>query len=356
MYFLVLSKVIKKSTQEVMFDESWFKASEEVVLKVLQMPSMKMPESRLFVNLINWGRAQVDAGAAAKFFSSGKRIHAIDFAEFSNLWSSSIPLSPEEKFKIYVCITQKSPELLPMCINLVNWEHVQLGDEADVRAKIENCLNHIRFCAMDSVEFANLCSMPIPLSAEEKYKINRQKNSEILPEGFSQSKMIRCIGESISHEWKSLKITNCTLHDLTEPVILTLGVEPLCYLTGVVLYSLTDVNAGKQVHLTCEVFNLDNPFVCIASATFNDCVDKGGCGDLDFPHPVLMKQGSSFNIKVTYSCLGKQLMTAVFQTQRSHSWDTSVPRKKVTVLFELGDELVKPTVDICGLSLAQNLE
>jgi hypothetical protein len=284
-------QIIKVSAKNILSGKLWLQAPEGVVLKILQLPSMPITEKFLFSSLLNWGRAQVK-------------------------------------------------------------------DKLEVRAKIENCLKHIRFCSMDYAEFSNLCCVPIPLTAEEKYKIFlsiTQKNSKHLPEGFSTVKKPRCIEEeSTSYDWISLKSSLCTNNDLlTKPVIVNVTVKPLRYLTGLLIFSLTGVNAGDTVHLSCAVYSSEHPKICIASATFNDVVPKGSRGELYFDWPVLMKMGISYRIELNYIDMPRLPYTYEYLSKStSYSWYESDPKEKVTVLFAL-NKPVKPITDICGLIMAK---
>jgi hypothetical protein len=286
-------QIIKVSANNVLSGKFWLQAPEGVVLKILQLPSMPITEKFLFSSLVNWGRAQVK-------------------------------------------------------------------DELEVRAKIENCLKFIRFCSMDYAEFSNLCCKPIPLTAEEKYKIFlsiTQKNSEHLPEGFSTVKKPRCIEEeSTIYDWTSLK-TSMYANDefLTKPVIVTVTVEPVRYLTGLNLFSLTGINAGDSVHLTCDVYSSEHPKICIVSATFNDVVPEDGRGELYFDWPVLMKMGISYRIELNYKEMRHLSFTCkYFSKSTSYSWFESDPKEKVTVSFAL-NKPVKPITDISGLIMAKRM-
>ena len=110
--------MIQKSTEQVLADKSWLEAPEEVVLKVLQMEAMHITESVLFLYLVKWGRAQVEdeeIGVRAKIDNCLKFIHfcTMECAEFSKLCCQSLPLTAEEKCKIFLSITQRNPEFLP---------------------------------------------------------------------------------------------------------------------------------------------------------------------------------------------------------------------------------------------------
>lgn len=239
-----------------MSDKSWLEASGEVVLKVLQMEQMKISEALLFENLLNWGCAQVKEGE-------------------------------------------------------------------NLRAKIDSCLKLIRFCTMDYTEFSGLCYRPLPLTAKEKYKIFfsiTQKSSKLLPEGFSKVKKPRCMGEVLYYDWISKRSDDyISVDNQIEPVSLTVTVEPEHYLTGLMLDSLTDINVGELVHLTCNVYSSEYPSLCIVSVTFNEIVPEDKDGQLDFPQPVLMKRGISYTIKVTYKHTAER-QSASFLTGTSHSW------------------------------------
>lgn len=178
-------------TGQVLRDESWLKTSEEVVLKVLQMPALIISEGPLYKYLVKWGRAQVER-------------------------------------------------------------------EEEIRAKIENCLKHIRFSTMGSDEFSFWCCDSTCLTDHEKLKIFysiTQNNVELLPEGFSKSKHPRCMENCYQFDWtdNNYAITECTVNNETNHVAVTVSVEPSCYLTGVTLKSLSRINAAEQVHLTCKV-------------------------------------------------------------------------------------------------------
>lgn len=293
---LISTQVIENSTQRVMSDKSWLEAPEEVVLKVLQMESMQITEASLFSNLVKWGRAQVQQ---------------------------------EEK----------------------------------LRLKIKKCLKLIRFCTMDAAEFSSLCCEPIPLSEREKYKILlsiNQKSPDHLPESFCTSEIPRCMGQRSLYSWMDLKSRDCFLDGQSKPCNLTVAVDQERFLTAVKLFCLTSVNAGHQMHLTCDVYSCEHPDLCIASATFDSFVQKDAIGELSLAHPVLMKRGIFYIIKVTYKLETKR-STMIFKTKRAHSVFSSVPlenmysRDKVTIMFAIHDELIAPVNDICGLVLAKNL-
>jgi hypothetical protein len=282
-------QVIEKSTVAVMSDHSWLETTEEVVLRILQMETMNMTESVLFINLVKWGRAQVD-------------------------------------------------------------------NEADVRAKIDNCLKLIHFCTMECAEFSTLCCKPIPLTAEEKCNIFlsiTQRNSKYLPDGFSIFKMARCIQDTLyPYHWEDFKITNINLDSQTEPSILTFTVEPICYLTGVSVFSLTEINVGKQLELDCKVYNSENPTLCLTSATFCGFVETCDIsGELKFCWPVLMKPGTSYTVKITYRHKTK-IPSVVFYNPKSYTWDASNPVNKTTIMF---NDKVKRVVDISGLMVGKNI-
>jgi hypothetical protein len=111
-------QVIEKSTEKVLSDKSWLEAPEEVVLKVLQIKTMQMTEAKLFASLVKWGQAQVkdEADVRAKIDKCLKLIQfcTMDCVEFSTLCCNAIiPLTSEEKHKIFLCISQKNYKFLP---------------------------------------------------------------------------------------------------------------------------------------------------------------------------------------------------------------------------------------------------
>jgi hypothetical protein len=289
-------QVIKTSTTKILLHKSWLEAPEEVVLMVLRIQSMRISEPLLFAQLLNWGRAQVK-------------------------------------------------------------------DEADVRAKINKGLKLIHFCAMDYTEFSRLCRKPVPLTADEMCKIFlsiTQKNSKFLPEGFSKVKTPRCLGRTLLYDWRSLESDDSTIvNSLTDPVVLNVAVETQYYLIGILLHSLTNINAGELVHLTCGIYSSEYPTLRITTATFNGIVHaEESDGDLDFPQPVLMKKGIWYKIKVSYKHTSDR-PAAVFLTDQSYTWKHSDPNnvegKETTVIFALNGESTAPTIDIRGLSMAKNL-
>jgi hypothetical protein len=300
MAFIVvfLLQVIATAAKKVLREKSWLEAPEEVVLKVLKIQSMQISEPLLFAQLLKWGRAQAK-------------------------------------------------------------------NEADVRAKIDKGLKLIRFCVMDYAEFSGLCSRPIPLTKAERYKIFlsiTQKNSKFLPKGFSSERTPRCSLENVyNFDWRHLKsLHDCTvINSETEPVIVSVAVETDHYLTGVMLYCLTEINAGELVHLTCSVYSSEYPNLCILSASFNDTVsDENEEGVLEFEWPVLLKQGIAYKIKVTYEHEADRL-TAVFLTENSFTWTASDPDdiedSDTTVMFSFDGNSTAPTIDVYGLVMARKL-
>ena len=281
-------QVIKSSIKEVMATKSWFEAPEEVVLKILQIDTMEISEPLLFENLVKWGRAQVE-------------------------------------------------------------------DEADVRAKIDKCLKLVRFCSMSCAEFSNLCFKPNPLTAEEKYKIFlsiTQNNTSLLPKRFSNSKKPRL--QRIAVQWIKVNFFKCDVDRQTVPSVLTLKVEPLHYLLGVFLYSLTDINAGELVYLICDVYSSEDLNLCIESANFRGIVQANGNGELLFDRPVLMKKGFSYKFEVTYKHSTK-IQTAAFQKEASGPWVWKVQAVSVIINPNKAVPVDPPIVDISGLILAKNI-
>jgi hypothetical protein len=132
---------------------------------------------------------------------------------------------------------------------------------------------------------------------------------------------------------------------------LDFSIDTVCYLTGLSLHSLTDINAGEQVELTCDVNSSENPSLCLTSATFSGSVQVGSeNGGLEFPWPVLMRPGIFFTTKVTYKHITKR-PTAVFNNSNKFTWDDSQPKEKFTVSF-VG---IKNIIDICGLAVARKI-
>jgi hypothetical protein len=275
-----------------MADKFWVEAPEEVVLRVLGLNSMQISEPSLFVNLLRWG-------------------------------------------------------------------HAQVKDVAQVRAKIDNCLKLIRFCAMDLSEFSGLCCRPLPLTTEEKYKIFlgiSQQNDKHLPEGFSRVMWPRCMGQIFDYNWMPLMEEDEIFVDNTsDPFFLNVAVEPEHHLTGLQLHSLTNINAGELVHLTCSIYSSEYPNLCITTATFNGIVPEENDGELVFPRPVLMKKGIVYSIELTYQHAASRL-TAEFFTGRTYTWDSDSDEEGTIVVFALDDEPVSPILDICGLLMAQKIE
>jgi hypothetical protein len=296
LYFLL--QVIATAAKKVLRHKSWLEAPEEVVLNVLQIHSMPISEPFLFEKLLRWGRAQAQ-------------------------------------------------------------------NEAEVRAKIDKSLKLIRFCVMDYAEFSGLCSRQIPLTNEEKYKIFlsiTQKNAKYLPKGFSPERNPRCsLGNVYNFDWRNLKgLHDCTvINSQSEPVLFNVAVETDHYLAGVMLYSLTEINAGELVHLTCGVYSSEYPKLCILNATFNDTVSAvNEDGVLEFEWPVLLKQGIVYKIKVTYMHEADRL-TAVFLTENSFTWTAFDPNditdKNTTVMFSFDGTATAPTIDVFGLVMARKL-
>jgi hypothetical protein len=238
---------------------------------------------------------------------------------------------------------------------LVLWGRCRVNGAATVRVNIEKGLKLIRFCTMSCAAFSALCCKPAnPLTEEERYKIFlsiTQKNEKLLPEGFSISKNPRCLGEIFIYEWDSFKATDFYIDTITEPFTFTVAFDQNCYLTGVKLVSLNENNAGQSVQLTCSVFSSEHPSLCVASATHTGLVKAGDDGELEFPWPVLMRNGIFFTFKITYKQVLK-IPTAAFHNKRSHFWNTSVPGEKLTVLFANN---VHRIVDVCGLLITKSL-
>jgi BTB And C-terminal Kelch len=283
-------QVIQKSTEQVLSDKSWLEAPEEVVLKVLQTEALHITESVLFSYLVKWGRAQVE------------------------------------------------------------------DEEIGVRAKIDDFLKNIKFCTMECTEFSNLCCQPIPLTLEEKYKIFlgiTQRNPEFLPEGFSKTTKPRCIEGKGTYWWNVFESGKVSVNSRTEPVVLTFSINSTCYFNGLCLRSLSDINAGKQVELTCDVYSSENPSLCLTSATFCGIVQADGIGDedLDFPWPVLMRPGIFFTVKVTYKHTKKR-RTFVFENSADYTWEDSDPIEELTVRFANNIESI---TDISGLCMSRRL-
>lgn len=272
-----------------MSSKTWLEASENVVLTVMQIQSMKMVEPLIFSKLVDWGRAQVK-------------------------------------------------------------------QEEDVRSKINNCLKFIRFGAMSCAAFSNLCCKPIALTAEERYKIFMsitQNDTSLLPEGFSKLRNPRCLAGSYVYNWDSFKSSDFII-ETKAPYTLTVAIEPTCYLTGIRLNSLTDVFAKQEVELKCEVFSPDNPHICIVTLTWKGKVKEGASGDVRFPWPVMLRNGITYTIKVSY----KQAVSApttAYHNKKSFSWSSplsSISKEMVTVHFVNNTQRI---VDIRGLLLAKNM-
>lgn len=297
--FFLATQVIKIKTWQVLRDKSWLKTSEEVVLKVMQMPALNATEDDLYRHLVKWGRAHVE--------------------------------------------------------------------REDLRAKIDNCLKHIRFCTMDEVVFSRWCCDSTCLTDHEKLKIFlsiAQNDVELLPEGFSKSKHPRrCMENSYEFDWTDYRqhaiITECTVNNQTRPVAVTVAVEPSCYLTGVTLKSLTKKNSGEQVHLTCKVWS-ESPCKSLVSATFNGTVqDDAETGCLYFPHPVLMEEGVFYTIRVTYMHTDKRL-SAMFATDGFlrflSGWDVDDNEMSACFTFRRVCGEAKTIVDITGVLLTEGLD
>jgi len=290
-YFIqYILQAIQKSTEQVLSDKSWLEAPEEVVLKVLQTEALHITESVLFLYLVKWGRAQVE------------------------------------------------------------------DDDIGVRAKIDDFFKHIKFCTMECAEFSNLCCQPIPLTLEEKYKIFlsiTQRNPEFLPDGFSKITKPRCIEGEATYWWNIFDSTKVSVNSQTEPVVLTFAINSTCYFTGLRLRSLSDINAGKQVELTCDVYSSENPSLCLTSATFCgivQAISSEGAG-LEFPWPVLMRPGIFFTVKVTYKHTKKR-RTVVFENSVDYTWEDSDPIEELTVRFANNIESI---TDISGLCMSRRL-
>jgi hypothetical protein len=165
--------------------------------------------------------------------------------------------------------------------------------------------------------------------------------------------MPRCILEINFFSLKLLKSGKVTVNFLTEPVVLTFSIATICYLTGLSLHSLSDINAGKQVELTCDVYSSENPSLCLTSATFCGIVQADGRGDedLDFPWPVLMRPGIFFTVKVTYKHTKKR-RTVVFENSDDYTWEDSDPIEELTVRFASNIESI---TDISGLCMSRRL-
>lgn len=239
---------------------------------------------------------------------------------------------------------------------LLKWGLAQVKDKAELRAKIDKCIKLIRFCTMDSTDFSTKCCKSIALNVEEKYKIFlclTQKNAKFLPEGFSKEKTARCQGLSYLYSWKTLKTSIVTVNNEMEPVILNFSIESTSCpnLTGLILHSLTDINAGEEVDLTCEVYSSEHPSLCLTSATFGRIIPAKNSGELYFPWPVLMRPGIPFTVKLTYKHTNK-LSTVAFFNAKTYTWCNDNPNEKVTVMFA-GN--IKRIVDICGLILAKKV-
>lgn len=241
---------------------------------------------------------------------------------------------------------------------LCAWGLAQVSNnKEEARAKVDDCLKFIRFCGMDYAEFSHLCHKDAALNllnSEEKYQIFlsiTQKNSDLLPVGFSKEKNPRFLDRCSEYDWLENKDSDCTVDNL-EPVNLTVTVGKTHYLTGVQLYSLTDINAGKLVHLTCCVYSMENPKLCIISATFNGIVKREGSENLNFDSPVLMKKGICYRITVTY-LHEEELPTAIFVIEDNCMTWSDEEDVEFAVTFYPDNKSGPPIIDICGLKLAE---
>jgi hypothetical protein len=110
--FLDVLQVVRISTRKVLSHISWVEAPEEVVLKVLRLQKMAITERLLFARLVKWGRAQAtnEEEVRAKIDKGLKliRFYTMECSEFSSLCHSSIPLTSEEKYKLFLVIARKS--------------------------------------------------------------------------------------------------------------------------------------------------------------------------------------------------------------------------------------------------------
>jgi hypothetical protein len=234
---------------------------------------------------------------------------------------------------------------------LVKWGRAGTADAAEARAKIDDGLKLIRFCAMSCSSFSTLCCQPLPLSNEEMFKILlsiNQRNTDLLPEGFSVSKWPRSLTTGCRmYIWNSLKATNCTVDSQTAPFTLKVAIDTPCYMTGVVLTSLTGINIGEQVQLTCDVFTPEQTSVPMASATFNNTVKEISKGVLYLSLPVFMHPGIPYSIKLSYQHPAER-PTSMYASKGSFCWN----RLKLSVNLECHNDTI---VDICGLVLGKEV-
>lgn len=266
----VVLQIVKKSTGQVLSDQSWLEAPEEVVLKVLEMNSMRCSEVELIENLLKWGRAQVEdeADLRAKVDNGLKLIRFCTMGkkEFSNL-------------------VRRQPTLLTASEN------------------------------------------------QQIFLTLSERNSDLLPETFSKLKKPRCMRKTGRvYEWKNFQASDWAVgKDKTVPVSLVFTIEPVCYLSGLTLRSLAKNNAGQQVELLCDVYKTKNLDQSLTTATFNGIVEADGRGKLFFPWPVLIHPLNSYTINVCYKHT-TPVPTSTFKRTKSYSW-TDDPNLKVTVVF-----------------------
>jgi hypothetical protein len=280
--------VIENSTLKLLSSKSWLEASEEVVLKVLGMTSLHVTETTLFNYFVEWGRA----GAT---------------------------------------------------------------DDAEARAKIDSGLKLIRFCTMSWTSFSTLCCQPLPLSKEEQLKILlciTQRNAIFLPEGFSISKWPRCIPNRHTYMWNKCNATKCTVDHQTAPFTLKVTMDTPRYLVGLKLTSLTGINVGQKVQLTCEVFNPEQTSVPMASAAFNNTVEENLTGILYMSWPVLMHPGITYSIKLSYQHPTERPTSMYAITEGSFCWHRSDKDKRCSVNVECDNDSI---VDICGFILGKEV-
>ena len=278
--------MIENVTQQVLTNMSWLTASEDVVLTVLGMNSLQINEVTLFRFLVQWGRARAT-------------------------------------------------------------------EDAEARAIIAEGLKLIRFCAMSCSSFSTLCCQPLPLSNEEMLKILlsiMHRNTELLPEEFSISKWPRSLSTGCRmYMWNSLKATDCTVHSQTAPFTLKVVIDTPCYLTGVVLTSLT-TNVGEQVQLTCDVYNPEHISAPMASATFKNTVQENRKGVLYLSWPVFMHPGIPYAIKLTYQHETER-PTSMYANKGSFCWNCP-DKTKFSVNLECHNDSI---IDIYGLILGKEV-
>ncbi|XP_059487648.1 kelch-like protein 40b isoform X2 [Neocloeon triangulifer] len=190
---------------------------------------------------------------------------------------------------------------------IVKWGKAQVTNNEQIRHLIDEPLKLIRFRNLEPSQFASLCEKNADVLTDgEKLKIFMSIDTgrdHHLPDGFSKLLIFRNLDSQPlrSNFGQQSIMSDVSLNSKSNSSVLKFQTPCEGFvLTGIQLQSLSAINIGKKLQISCSVSSALSPNRILAYADFDGKIKANTNDFLSFSEHVLIKKDISYSVAVIY--------------------------------------------------------